>query len=102
MSPVVYIHNVTGRVFKLLTMKEQEARGEQTFFADYLDSLSVDMLGAAETFPALGTDDDYIVVTNIINFLKHHDASLKATKREVFKALRLLNRIEERVGGVVS
>lgn len=100
MSLVVYIHNVTGRVFKLLTMREQEERGEQTFFADYLDSLSVDMLGAVETFPALGDDDDYIVVTNIINFLKHHDTSLKATKREVFKALRLLNRIEERAGGV--
>ena len=99
MSLSVYIHHVTGRVFKLLAIKERELCGQDAYFADYIDSLMVDMLGALETFPALGENNDYIVVTNIINYLKTNDVPYKALKREVFKSLRLLNRIEAQAGG---
>lgn len=99
MSLYVYIHNVTGRVFKLLAIKERELCGQEAYFSDYIASLTVDMLGALETFPELGTDNDYIVVTNIVNYLKANSVSYKTLKREVFKALRLLNKIEARAGG---
>lgn len=100
MSLSVYIHNLTGRVFKLLAIRERELCGQEAYFADYIDSLAVDMLGALNTFETLGDDNDYIVVTNIINFLKANEVPYKTLKREVFKSLRLLNKIEARYGGV--
>lgn len=99
MSLLTYIQHVTGRVFKILAIKERELCGQDAYLAEYVDSLAVDLFGALETFPALGADDDYIVVTNIVNYLRKNDAPLKSVKREVFKALRLLNRIEARAGG---
>lgn len=99
MSLQVYIHHVTNRVFKILTIKERELCGQESFSVDYIDSLVVDMLGALDTFPQLGDDDDYIVVTNIINYIQHNDVPYKVLKREVFKALRLLNKIEAKAGG---
>lgn len=99
MSVSVYIHNVTNRVFKLLALREKELCGIDAYFADYIESLSIDLVGALETFPDLRTDNNYIIVTNIINFLKGNEVSYKTLKREVFKALRLLNAIEAKYGG---
>lgn len=99
MSLQVYIHCVTNRVFKILTIKERELCGQESFLQDYLKSLVIDLYGALQTFPNLGLNDNYIVVTNIVNYLSTHDVEYKALKREVFKALRLLNKIESKVGG---
>lgn len=104
MSLPVYIHHVTGRVFKMLALREQQMGGDDVYWDDYVDSLIVDLCGALGTFPVLAADDDYIVVTNIVHYVKSNVSSMsfKAFKREVFKALRLLNRIESRIGGDAS
>lgn len=98
MSLKNYIHALTGRVFKLLTIKEKETCGVVAYLSDYIDSLIIDMTGALSTFPALGDDVNYITVVNIVNYLKDNDIQYKQYKREVFKALKLLNGIEDSVG----
>lgn len=45
------------------------------------------------TFEELANNMDFITVVNIINYLNNNEVSEEVCKREVFKALRLLNRI---------
>jgi len=102
MSIVCYLDMITGRVFKILPMKEQETRGMSVFLSDYLSSLANEMVGATVTFSCLSSDSDYIAVVNTINGLAITESSVALIKREVFKALNLLNRISTRFGGEAS
>ena len=99
MSIVSYLDAITGRVFKILPMKEQELRGFDVYLRDYLSSLAIEMVGASTTFACLGLDSDYIAVVNTVNGLASADNDVIQIKREVFKALNLLNKIAERFGG---
>lgn len=99
MSIQNYLDAITGRVFKILPMKEQELRGFSVFLSDYLSSLAIEMVGASMTFDCLGIDPDYIAVVNTVNGLAKTDSDVCQIKREVFKALNLLNRISGRFGG---
>ena len=95
----VFIHGLTGRVFKILPLKEAELAGEETYLAAYLDSLVRDMIGSTDTFPELCTMQEFVTTLNIVQFLKHNDVTQEVCKQEVFKALRLLNSIERKLGG---
>ena len=99
MSIVNYLDAITGRVFKILPMKEQELRGFDVYLRDYLSSLAIEMVGASTTFDCLGIDADYIAVVNTVNGLASADSDVVQIKREVFKALNLLNKIAGRFGG---
>ena len=89
-----YIHNLTNRVFKLLTIREKELCGVNAYFAEYADSLLIEVSGAMHTFPELQENDSFIVVHNILGYLCKDDVSYPVLRREVFKALHLLNKIE--------
>lgn len=89
-----YIHNLTNRVFKLLTIREKELCGVTAYFAEYADSLLIDVSGAMRTFPELRENDAFVIVHNIVNYLCQNEVSYPVLRREVFKALRLLNQIE--------
>nr|DAG45227.1 MAG TPA: hypothetical protein [Caudoviricetes sp.] len=95
----VFIHGLTGRIFKILPLKEAELAGEESYLASYMDSLVRDMLGATDTFPELCSMQEFVTTLNIVQFLKHNDITQEICKQEVFKALRLLNSIEKKLGG---
>lgn len=95
----VFIHGLTGRVFKILPLKEAEENGENVYLGVYIESLARDMYGATETFPELQSMQGYVSALNIVEFLLHNDFSKSICKREVFKILRLLNEIEKQIGG---
>ena len=42
---------------------------------------------------------EFVTTLNIVQFLKHNDITQEICKQEVFKALRLLNSIERKLGG---
>lgn len=96
-----FINVLTGHVYKIIPLKEEELRGDEVFLAEYIDSLSVEVLGALSTYEVLESDPDYTTVRNIINYLNTHEFSLGVCKREVFKALKHLNLISDRLGGHV-
>lgn len=95
----VFIHGLTGRIFKILPLKEAELAGGESYLASYMDSLVRDMLGATDTFPELRSMQEFVTTLNIVQFLKHNDITQEVCKQEVFKALRLLNSIEKKLGG---
>lgn len=95
----VFIRGLTGRVFKILPLKEAEDRGEEVYLNVYLESLARDMYGATETFPELQTMQGYVTALNIVGFLLHNEFTQNVCKREVFKVLGLLNSIEKQLEG---
>lgn len=98
----VFIHGLTGRVFKMLPLKEAEDKGEEVYLDVYIESLARDMYGATETFPELKTMPGYVSALNIIEFLLHNSFTKSTCKREVFKILGILNNIEKQIGGVAN
>lgn len=95
----VFIHGLTGRIFKILPLREAELAGEETYLDSYLDSLLRDMVGSTDTFPELRETQEFVTTMNIVQFLKHNETTKEICKQEVFKALRLLNSIERKLGG---
>lgn len=81
-------------------MKESEERGAQVYLSEYVNSIIIEMIGACDTFQSLKCNSDYISVINTTQYLSKHIVSLKDCKREVFKMLKLLNRIEREGDGV--
>lgn len=93
-----FLASITNKIFKILVLKEGEARGEEVFLCDYIDSIASEVRGARLTFPTLGADEDYITVTNVMQDMCVGDYELRKTKREVLKMCSLLNKIADRVG----
>ena len=89
-----YLQSLTGRIFKILPMREQQEQGDNL----YLESLSLEMHGACETFPCLRACPDYIMLLNTVNGLCA-DTPLPFLKREVFKMLSAIDEIRDEYGG---
>ena len=93
-----YLQSLTGRIFKILPMREQQEQGDNLYLDLYLESLSLEMHGACETFPCLRACHDYIMLLNTVNGLCA-DTPLPFLKREVFKMLSAIDEIRDEYGG---
>ena len=93
-----YLQSLTGRIFKILPMREQQEQGDNLYLDLYLESLSLEMHGACETFPCLRACPDYIMLLNTVNGLCA-DTPLTFLKREVFKMLSAIDEIRDKYGG---
>lgn len=93
MTLETYIRSLTGHVFKILPLKEAVDRGEPVQVAEYIQSLVCDAAGAMRIFPELNDSVEYGAVLNVLSFLSTEPFDHKTCKREVFKMLRVLNRI---------
>lgn len=91
-----YVHRLTGKVFKLLPMKDEELLGENVYLNVYLGSLRKEIAGAMQTFPVLADDFDYVTVANTANYIAENAIAPADFSREVRKMLRLLNNVEAR------
>lgn len=94
-----FIKYFTGHIFKIIPLKEEECSGGTVHLSEYISSVTVEALGALETFSELSGDADFITVVNILNYLNNHTVSERVCKRETFKMLASLNAISQRVGG---
>ena len=70
---VNYLKEITGDVFKLLPMKEDELNGIDNHLSEYLDSVIVNLKGSIITYPELANDKNYLYVINNLNFISNHD-----------------------------
>ena len=93
-----YLQSLTGRIFKILPMREQQEQGDNLYLDLYLESLSLEMHGACETFPCLRACPNDIMLMNTVNGLCA-DTPLPFLKREVFKMLSAIDEIRDEYGG---
>jgi hypothetical protein len=92
----IYLDFLIGKLFKILPLREIESDS----LPEYLDSLWIEMSGAYFTFPELQSNIEYISILNIIGYLTTHKVSVKQCKREVFKMIRLCEKLQHQTGGV--
>lgn len=95
----VFIHGLTGRIFKALPLREAHEAGKDVAWEVYFHSLSIDAKGALETFPELQQMSDYITVVNTLQYLNTESFEMAEFRREIFGMLSLLNRIEQKLAG---
>lgn len=88
-----FLNGLTGSVYKILPLKEDE----NPFLSEYLDSLVIQLKGAEETYPELSSNVKYIYIVNIIQYFCNNPFTVKQCKREVFKCIRNIDRIQEEV-----
>lgn len=90
-----FVNRFTGHVYKIIPLKEYDVLGigEDIHLPEYINSVTIEATGALTTFDKLADNMDFITVVNILNYLNENEVSEEVCKREVFKALTLLNKI---------
>lgn len=98
MRLTTYLCSLTGRIFKILPMREQEELGDTVFLDEYLSSLAIEMRGACDTFYELQDSPAYLVLINTVNGLCA-TTPLPFLKREVFKMIHIVENLKHTYGG---
>jgi len=88
-----FLGNIIGNIYKVLPLKEEE----NSYLPEYLDSLLVQLKGALITYPGLSSNVRYITIINSIQYFCSNDFSIKQCKREVFKCIENINKIQNEV-----
>jgi hypothetical protein len=95
-SQLAYIRNLTSQIYKMLPMSDSDELIERMHLKEFINSIIVQIDGSLLTFPNLSSDEDYIIIMNILHYWDSNDIKLIPFKREVRKMMRCLNRIELR------
>lgn len=81
-----YLRNLINKVYKILPMKEEQCGT----YNSYLQSLQNELIGCYELWDVLADAPQFLAVINIIKYLDVEDYDVAVCKREVFKAIHLI------------
>ena len=95
----VFVSHITGEVYKMLVLREKEDKGESVFLKEYIENLYVEINGAYYWSEYLAENTHFTTITSIIAYLSQNDVEFPKYRREVFKMLGLLNKINDELGG---
>lgn len=97
MSLKAYLRWLTGRLFKMLPMSDNDDTIVDSHLREYLESMSIQIDGSLRTFPELCVDMDYLMIVNTLHYWLDAEFDIVVFKREIRNALALLNKMEERL-----
>lgn len=87
-----YFASLVNAFFKILPMRENEEVTRVT----YMQSLQLELLGCRELIPRLCTDPDLLRLLSILqSFIDDAEISVEVVRREVFRAIRICNKLKE-------
>ena len=90
-----YLGGLVNHFFKILPIWES---GEKTL-PTYMKSLRAELLGCISLVDVLREDASFLSLAAILQYLIDHPELERAeVKREVFKAISILNRLKQRYG----
>lgn len=90
-----YIKSLIPKTFKILYIKEKQP---ETLY-EYVDSLRVELIGSQKSFQELRTDVNFQSLINIINYFCDNELEHRKVRREVFKCIDLINKIDNQQRG---
>lgn len=88
-----YVVRLKDRFFKILPMKEEN----QTTLNEYIDSLKCELIGANKLPLEVKEDHMFTSLLAILQFIHDEDCSTAKVKREVFKAIRICEDINNKI-----
>ena len=84
-----YLKTLIDKVYKVLPMKEENS---ETLHC-YLTGLTHELVGAYQLHFELVDEPRFLNVVNIVKYLESNEYDIATCKREVFKAIRLIQNI---------
>lgn len=88
-----YLCNLVNQFFKILPLRESE---EETL-GTYMESLQRELIGAEAVIAAVDFSPLFFSLIAILQYLiDHPDSTVSVYKREVFKAISILNKFIEK------
>lgn len=88
-----YFHSLVNCFFKILPLRESE---EDTLEV-YIDSLKLEMTGCGELMQDICYDPQYMTLLSILQYFSDHpDCETAVVRREVFRAIRICNKIAQK------
>ena len=86
-----YFSCLVNQFFKILPMRES---GEESLPV-YMQSLMCQILGSQELIGSLRNEPEYLVLPSVLQYLiDHPDCPVASVKREVFKCIRICNKLK--------
>lgn len=89
-----YLKSLIGQFFKILPIKES---GEPSL-NKYIESLQREMMGCESLITTLKHDGSYLSLLSILQHLIESDCSVEIVKCEVFKAISILKKLQNKYG----
>lgn len=87
-----YFKYMIGKIYKILPMKEEGCKTLTT----YLESLRAEMIGSYKLYRQLIEEPQFMSALNIIEYLIDGEYDVTVCKREVFKAIRNIESINDK------
>lgn len=87
-----YFEFLINKTYKILPMKEENSETLKS----YLESYQVELIGNKQLVKLLIDEPQFITVLNTMQFLIDSDYSIETCKKEVFKCIRILNKINKK------
>jgi hypothetical protein len=91
---IVYVNGMTSKIFKMLPMKQ----GNFNTLPKYIESTLREFVGQKELIYELRNNEDFLTVIGVIESLIIQDDVAKF-RSDIFKALNLIKRLKDSLGG---
>lgn len=88
-----FIKMIGSRIWKLLPLRDQYDKGEDVHLFEYARSLTLELMGAFETYPDLLDNSYFITIVNTMQYLNKYTVTHGEWRSEVLKMLNIQNKI---------
>lgn len=88
-----YLRHLINKVYKILPMKEEGCKT----IKPYLLSLENELIGCYDLWEILDDNPNFTAIINIIAYLFTEQYDIQTCKREVFKAIHLIELINKEI-----
>lgn len=83
-----FLKYMIGSIYKILPLNDENNYAVK----DYIDSISIQLVGALYTYPEL-TTNKYVSIINSVNFLRKENFTKRQCKREVLRCTNILQKM---------
>lgn len=88
-----YLQNLINKVYKILPMKEEQCGT----LPSYLQSLESELVGCYKLWDILTDETQFLTLINVVNYLAVEEYDVAVCKREVFKAIHLVENVKKNI-----
>jgi hypothetical protein len=89
-----YLKFLIGSIYKILPIQENEP----DTLLPYLESLKIELIGNLELIEKIRYDGGFLRLLGTIQYLISHECTHKEIRREVFKTIKIIERLQEKYG----
>lgn len=84
-----FLKYMIGSIYKILPLNDENNYAVK----DYIDYISIQLVGALYTYPELTTNQKYVSIINSVNFLRKENFTKRQCKREVLRCTNILQKM---------